>query len=67
MPIYKYKCLTCDEEFDSIESMGNEISYCPKCKMISKRLHGVDIPSPPKLIPGCGGFYSPSFGERKYG
>lgn len=67
MPIYKYKCLTCDEEFDSIEKMDCEFSYCPKCDKISKRQHGQDIPSPPNLKAGVGGFYAPSFGERKYG
>lgn len=66
MPVYRFKCLTCGEEFDSIEKMGTEISYCRSCEMIASRLHGVDIPAPPNLKAGVGGFYSPSYGERKY-
>ena len=67
MPIYKFKCIDCDEEFESIERMGAEIACCPKCWMPGERMHGNELPSPPKLIAGCGGFHSPSFGERKYG
>ena len=66
MPIYNYKCMTCEEEFESIENIGCEFSYCPKCKNLSKRIHGRDLTSPPKLIAGCGGFHRPAFGERKY-
>jgi len=67
MPIYKFKCLTCDEEYESIEKMDTEITYCPICKKIGKRMHGQELSSPPKLMAGIGGFHSPSYGDRKYG
>jgi len=66
MPIYNYKCLSCGEKFESIEKSDTEISYCLLCKKLAKRLHGTEIPSPPKLIAGIGGFHSPSYGNRKY-
>lgn len=67
MPIYNFKCYGCEEEFESIEKMGAKFANCPSCKKIAERLHGRDIPSPPKLIAGIGGFHSPSYGDRKYG
>ncbi len=66
MPQYLYKCLTCEEEFESIEKVGTEITYCKVCNKISKRLHGQDLPAPAQIEAGCGGAYRPKFGERKY-
>ena len=66
MPIYKFKCLTCDEEFDIITKVGTTIEYCPVCDKISRRVHGQDLPSPAQIEAGVGGVYAPRFGERKY-
>lgn len=66
MPIYRFSCLTCGTEFDSIEKVDTEITYCKVCNKISERIHGQDLPSPAQIESGCGGVYRPKFGERKY-
>lgn len=37
MPLYKFICLTCNNEHDSIEKIDTNFNYCPLCGMISKR------------------------------
>ena len=66
MPVYKFKCLTCEKEFDRIVKMGAKIENCPDCKRISARVYGQDLPSPALIAAGVGGVYAPRFGERKY-
>jgi len=64
MSIYTYECLTCGVEFDSIEKIGTNFTYCKLCGKISKRI-GIELCSPAKLIAGCGGFEKPSHGTRR--
>jgi len=66
MSIYNYKCTECKKEFESIEKFDTETVECIECGYAAKRIHGQDLPSPPKLIHGVGGFHSPSFGDRKF-
>jgi len=65
MPLYCYKCFTCEHEFESIEKMDTRFTYCEKCGSISSR-YKVELTSPPKLVAGIGGFSHPSHGERLY-
>lgn len=32
MPIYEYKCLKCEKEFEELVSSHDELPLCPKCK-----------------------------------
>jgi putative FmdB family regulatory protein len=32
MPIYEYKCSTCDEEFETLVFGSDEAVTCPRCK-----------------------------------
>ena len=64
MAIYNFLCPKCKEEYEKIVKIGQEYDQCPKCKSISKRTH-MDLPNPPKLIAGCGGFFKNSYGDRK--
>lgn len=68
MPIYHYKCLNdkCLKEFESIEKMRCEFTYCLRCKKLSKRIHGQDLPNPAQIEIGVGGVYRGKFPERKY-
>ena len=67
MSLYSFKCCECEYEFESIEKMGTQLTYCKKCGKIASRFK-VDLPSPAKLVAGClnGGFHKPSYGTRKY-
>ena len=65
MSLYSFKCCECGFEFEDIVKAGSNLTYCKQCGKISKR-YKVDLPSPPKLIAGCGGFFKNSFGERKF-
>lgn len=31
MPIYDYKCLNCDYEFESLQNVGSSAILCQKC------------------------------------
>lgn len=66
MPQYVYKCLTCQNSFDSIEKINTEKINCIICEGVSNRVHGQDLPAPPLITAGVGGVDSPRFGERKY-
>ncbi|MCP4341338.1 MAG: hypothetical protein GY799_21235 [Desulfobulbaceae bacterium] len=66
MPIYKFKCATCSEEAERIESVGTEIVYCDICGQIAQRMHGSELPAPAQIEAGVGGVYKPRYGERKY-
>jgi len=65
MPIFSFKCFTCGNEFESIEKIDTKSCYCVACGNISVR-YKVELPSPPKLTAGIGGFDKPSHGERLY-
>ncbi len=37
MSLYDYKCFSCSKDFESIESPGTNLSYCPYCGKIGLR------------------------------
>ncbi|MBK5099666.1 MAG: zinc ribbon domain-containing protein [Desulfobacteraceae bacterium] len=56
MPIYEYKCLQCNEEFEALVFGSNDKVSCPHCK--AERLE--------RLMSACGfkssGSFTPSSG-----
>ena len=64
MSIHTYKCQECNSVFDSIEKPGTKFAYCPKCNKIGVR-EGIELPNPPNLVAGIGGFHRPSHGTRR--
>ena len=43
MPVYSYKCLNedCNNVFDSIEKVNTNLTYCPECGNMSKKINKV--------------------------
>lgn len=39
MPIYTYKCLSCDQLSESIAKVGSEFAKCEQCSGNAKRVH----------------------------
>ena len=65
MPQYLYKCFECNHKFHSIEKINTELSYCPICDKLAKRVHGRDLPSPAQIEAGIGGVYKPRWGKKR--
>lgn len=38
MPIYEYKCVSCEHRFEEIMQVGAENPQCPKCGAIVERI-----------------------------
>jgi putative FmdB family regulatory protein len=44
MPIYEYRCASCEHEFEELTSMGAPAPACPKCGKASERqLSGLSV------------------------
>ena len=43
MPIYTYKCLNkdCQNEFDSVEKINTNLTYCPECGNLSQKIQQI--------------------------
>jgi len=63
MPLYDFKCLTCDKIFESIESVGTKLAYCPICEKKSKQSVGVKTSEIGKGV----SFRLKGFGWSKHG
>ena len=37
MPIYEYVCVTCENKFDKLQSMGSSGADCPRCEQPAHR------------------------------
>ncbi|RKX28860.1 MAG: zinc ribbon domain-containing protein [Candidatus Zixiibacteriota bacterium] len=57
MPLYKYKCLTCYEQFEELVLGNDEKPPCPKCKS-EDVTRMVSLISSKGIASGCGDSYS---------
>lgn len=63
MPLYDYRCQTCDEKFELRQSFSSEpVATCPSCNNESKRI----IHSVPVVFKGSG-FYVNDYGKGRSG
>jgi putative FmdB family regulatory protein len=53
MPIYTFKCVECNHEFEKLVPRGREV-YCPECGNHTKIMWSV--PSAPQWGPGVRNF-----------
>lgn len=35
MPLFDYKCVGCEETFESLQPSDRDVIFCPKCKQIA--------------------------------
>lgn len=63
LALYNFYCENCKKEYEQLVKMSQEYTKCCVCGKIMKRTH-CDLPSPPKLIAGCGGYFKPSYSDR---
>ena len=63
MPTYQYKCLDCDHEFETVQSMMDDpLTECSECKGRLKRLIG----SGAGIIFKGDGFYTTDYRSEGY-
>ncbi len=63
MPLYDYRCQTCDHEFEMRQSFSSEpVAVCPSCNNGARRV----IHSVPVVFKGSG-FYVNDYGKGRSG
>ena len=62
MPLYIYKCVACETEFESIESMDAKEIDCPECSELAERQFAA---SKQRLEFNCDGFHTTDYDRKK--
>ncbi len=61
MPLYEYKCLTCDSSLEVLQKVSEpRLKKCPKCGGLLKK-----VLSPPNLQFKCSGCYVTDYAQNK--